>query len=160
MASLWFRYPRLCSSKPRHLTPSQSIKASYTSLKLVPRPAPHKFHSQTRTMVEHAPAYRGNGDNGDEGSTEGEINAWKHRAPYRVRDSDPEFHVRYEASCHCGKIRYQLSREKPLAAKYCHCHTCQKLHGMRPLIQHLSAVSSSYLPGFMFKLYADEVKIL
>ena len=79
-------------------------------------------------MVEHAPAYRANGDNGDDGSTEGEINAWKLRAPYRIHDNDPDFHVRYEGNCHCGKIRYQLSREKPLDAKYCHCHTCQKLH--------------------------------
>ncbi|KAF6222369.1 hypothetical protein HO133_001455 [Letharia lupina] len=80
-------------------------------------------------MAEHASSYRANGDNGDEGNTEGDLNAWKHRAPYKVHDSDPNFHARYEASCHCGKIRYQLSREKPLDSKYCHCTTCQKLHG-------------------------------
>jgi hypothetical protein len=26
-----------------------------------------------------------------------------------------------------------LSREKPLAAKYCHCTTCQRLHGVRTM---------------------------
>lgn len=88
-----------------------------------------QFHTTTRTMAEHTSSYRANGDNGDDGSTEGEFNQWKHRAPYRVHDNDPNFHARYEASCHCGKIRYQLSREKPLDAKYCHCTTCQKLHG-------------------------------
>ncbi|KAL8802943.1 MAG: hypothetical protein Q9182_003493 [Xanthomendoza sp. 2 TL-2023] len=73
--------------------------------------------------------YNANGDNGDMGSTEGELNEWKHRAPYRVHDKQEGFKVRYEASCHCGKVQYQLSREKPLDAKYCHCTTCQKIHG-------------------------------
>ncbi|CAD6568069.1 MAG: hypothetical protein ASARMPRED_001401 [Alectoria sarmentosa] len=72
-------------------------------------------------MAQQASTYRNNGDNGDEGNTEGEFNEWKHRAPYKVHDNDPNFHARYEASCHCGKVRYQLSREKPLDSKYCHC---------------------------------------
>ncbi|KAI9787312.1 MAG: hypothetical protein M1816_007660 [Peltula sp. TS41687] len=54
---------------------------------------------------------------------------WKTRAPYAIHKSGDEFHARYEASCHCGRVNYQLSREKPLAAKYCHCTTCQTLHG-------------------------------
>ena len=90
----------------------------------------HLHTSLTRTMPEHASTYRANGDNGDDGSTEGELNEWKHRAPYRVHDNDPNFHVRYSGSCHCGRVQYQLSREKPLDAKYCHCTTCQKIHGM------------------------------
>ncbi|KAI4169551.1 MAG: hypothetical protein LQ343_005631 [Gyalolechia ehrenbergii] len=73
--------------------------------------------------------YNANGDNGDPGSTEGDLNAWKHRPPYRVHDKAEDFKVRYEGSCHCGKVKYQLSREKPLDAKYCHCTTCQKIHG-------------------------------
>ena len=85
-----------------------------------------RFHTSTQNMES---TYRQNGDNGDEGSTDGEHNQWKFRAPYKVHDNDPNFNARYEASCHCGKIRYQLSREKPLDAKYCHCTTCQKLHG-------------------------------
>ncbi|KAL6721699.1 hypothetical protein ACLMJK_000803 [Lecanora helva] len=76
-----------------------------------------------------ASTYRANGDNGDDGSTEGELNQWKFRAPYKVHDNDPNFHARYHGSCHCGKIQYQLSREKPLDSKYCHCTTCQKIHG-------------------------------
>ena len=88
-----------------------------------------QLQTVTRTMAEQASTYRANGDNGDEGSTEGEHNQWKFRAPYKVHDNDPNFHARYQASCHCGKIKYQLSREKPLDSKYCHCTTCQKLHG-------------------------------
>ena len=53
---------------------------------------------------------------------------WKKNAPYKLHEP-AAFNARYEASCHCGKVTYQLSREKPLAAKYCHCTTCQRLHG-------------------------------
>ncbi|CAF9904078.1 MAG: hypothetical protein HETSPECPRED_003348 [Heterodermia speciosa] len=70
-----------------------------------------------------------NGDNGDHGELEGDHNQWKFRAPYKVHDNDPNFKTRYHASCHCGKVQYQLSREKPLDSKFCHCTTCQKLHG-------------------------------
>ncbi len=57
------------------------------------------------------------------------LDEWKHRAPYKIHENDANFKVRYEGGCHCGRVRYQLSREKPLDAKYCHCTTCQKLHG-------------------------------
>ena len=76
----------------------------------------------------------------DHQSTEGELNQWKFRAPYKIHENDPEFHVRYEGSCHCGKVKYQLSREKPLDSKYCHCTTCQKLHGE---IKNLSSTFST-----------------
>ena len=57
------------------------------------------------------------------------LDDWKYRAPYKVHENDPNFNVRYEGGCHCGRVKYQLSREKPLDAKYCHCTTCQTLHG-------------------------------
>jgi len=67
---------------------------------------------------------------------EGEHNDWKFREPYKIhdqlnrgKDGGKGFNVLYEASCHCGRVEYQLSREKPLDAKYCHCTTCQVLHG-------------------------------
>ena len=63
------------------------------------------------------------------GEEQKDLDAWKYRAPYKVHENDPNFKVRYEGSCHCGKVQYQLSREKPLDAKYCHCSTCQTLHG-------------------------------
>lgn len=88
-------------------------------------------HTRPRNMSNST--YAANGDNGDLGSTEGELNAWKHRAPYKVHDNAEDFKVRYEGSCHCGRIKYQLSREKPLDSKYCHCTTCQKIHGKHPL---------------------------
>ncbi|KAH7026383.1 Mss4-like protein [Microdochium trichocladiopsis] len=40
-----------------------------------------------------------------------------------------KFEKKLEAQCHCGRVRYWISRDKPLVAKFCHCHGCQKLHG-------------------------------
>ena len=57
-----------------------------------------------------------------------EKDQWKFAPPYSMHDPK-EFKARYEASCHCGKVKYQLSREKPLDSKLCHCTTCQTQHG-------------------------------
>ena len=57
------------------------------------------------------------------------LDEWKTRAPYAIHKNDDEFNARYEGSCHCGRVQYQLNRDKPLNAKYCHCTTCQTLHG-------------------------------
>jgi len=53
---------------------------------------------------------------------------WKTRMPYKMQPKT-DFHAIYDASCHCGRVKYELSRKKPLDAKFCHCKTCQKLHG-------------------------------
>jgi hypothetical protein len=60
---------------------------------------------------------------------EGSHNEWKFRVPYKVHENDKNFKALYEGSCHCGRVQYQLSRKKPLDAKFCHCSTCQTLHG-------------------------------
>lgn len=54
--------------------------------------------------------------------------AWKKRAPYRVHEPNENFDVKYEANCHCGKVKYQLNRKEPLDSKLCHCTTCQTQH--------------------------------
>ena len=124
MASCCARTQRILFSPHRlHVTTRVFRPASGTASRLKQL----QSHTSTRNM---ASTYTANGENGDPGSTEGELNAWKHRPPYKVHDNDPNFHARYEASCHCGKVQYQLSREKPLDAKFCHCTTCQKLHGL------------------------------
>jgi hypothetical protein len=64
-------------------------------------------------------------------STSG-ISEWKQRPPYRVHDKQADFDVKYEANCHCGKVKYQLSRREPLDSKLCHCTTCQTQHGKLP----------------------------
>lgn len=65
-------------------------------------------------------------------SLEGPENEWKFKAPYKIHENSDEgekFEAKLEGHCHCGKVHYQLSRDKPLDAKYCHCTTCQRLHG-------------------------------
>lgn len=59
--------------------------------------------------------------------TEGK-HEWKQSPPYAVHDSGKDFDVKLEASCHCGKVQYQLSRDTPLQSKFCHCTTCQTQH--------------------------------
>jgi len=59
---------------------------------------------------------------------DGEHNDWKFREPYKMHENG-NFNALYEGACHCGKVQYQLSREKPLASKFCHCSTCQVIHG-------------------------------
>jgi len=54
---------------------------------------------------------------------------YKNRPPYRTTDKDEQFEKRYTAHCHCARIKYWLSREKPLATKFCHCIDCQSQHG-------------------------------
>lgn len=90
------------------------------------------FHTTTFKMAPSAtekPQAKSSGSNSSD--VEGEQNEWKFRAPYKVHENKDGggFNTLYEASCHCGRVKYQLSREKPLDAKYCHCTTCQVLHG-------------------------------
>jgi len=59
-----------------------------------------------------------------------EEDGWKYQNPYRVREASEDFEVKWTGSCQCGMIQYQLSRERPLASKFCHCTTCQQLHGV------------------------------
>jgi hypothetical protein len=42
----------------------------------------------------------------------------KFRAPYKTHHDNKGFNALYEASCYCGRVNYQLSREKPLDAKH------------------------------------------
>jgi hypothetical protein len=53
---------------------------------------------------------------------------YKHRPPY-VMKNEAEFGAKWRGKCVCGKVTYLLKQEKPLNAKYCHCHGCQALHG-------------------------------
>lgn len=41
---------------------------------------------------------------------------------------DIGFIAKYQASCFCGAVRYEVSAD-PVDAKICHCTTCQRLHG-------------------------------
>ncbi|KAK0610668.1 Mss4-like protein [Bombardia bombarda] len=63
-------------------------------------------------------------------TTHREEDQWKHRPPYRLNDDGgKDFVAKWKGKCHCGAVQYELSRDKPLASKYCHCTTCQRMHG-------------------------------
>jgi len=47
------------------------------------------------------------------------------RPPYTKA---PDFKAKYSASCFCGATQWEFSQD-PLDAMYCHCETCQTLHG-------------------------------
>lgn len=101
-------------------------------------PTPQNPHRQFTTSFSKMAPSKEDKDAAKKSSkpheVEGEKNEWKFRAPYKVhsKENDGDFKALYEGSCHCGRVQYQLSREKPLDAKYCHCTTCQVLHGMSP----------------------------
>ena len=42
--------------------------------------------------------------------------------------ADDSFVAKYRARCHCQAVRYEI-RADPIDAKFCHCRTCQVLHG-------------------------------
>lgn len=136
---------RILKPFPSILSPPNLVARARGAVLPSPSPSPSPFHiphlpfsfpfySRIRPTERQARAMTSNvngenGNNGDDGALEGEHNQWKFRAPYRIHEDPAHFHARYEGSCHCGRIQYQLSREKPLDAKYCHCTTCQKIHG-------------------------------
>lgn len=53
--------------------------------------------------------------------------AWKSQPPYKAHAS---FRALYSGCCHCGLVQYEISSAQPLDAKFCHCRTCQVLHGL------------------------------
>lgn len=54
---------------------------------------------------------------------------WKHRPPYQIQSPDEFGEAKWSGSCQCGQVTYKIRQEKPLIAKYCHCHGCQVMHG-------------------------------
>ena len=56
------------------------------------------------------------------------ITTWQQSAPYVSPSQDKEFVAKYTASCMCGDVQYAVDCD-PVAAKYCHCTSCQRLHG-------------------------------
>lgn len=57
-----------------------------------------------------------------------QVSDWQHNTPYLLASEDKDFRIKYTASCMCGEVQYAVDCD-PVAAKYCHCTSCQKLHG-------------------------------
>ncbi|KXH61429.1 hypothetical protein CSAL01_05255, partial [Colletotrichum salicis] len=58
---------------------------------------------------------------------------WKTQAPYiapgKSHPHGDVFHKKIRGACQCGQVTYWLSKDEPLASKFCHCRDCQKMHG-------------------------------
>ena len=55
-------------------------------------------------------------------------NVRKANVPYVAPSKDEDFQSKYTAACMCGRVQYAVDSE-PVAAKFCHCTSCQILHG-------------------------------
>jgi len=51
---------------------------------------------------------------------------WLHKPPYNW--SSDKFKADWHASCFCGNLEFEFVG-KPWASKFCHCKTCQRIHG-------------------------------
>lgn len=78
-------------------------------------------------------------------TTHREEDQWKKAPPYRIHEKNDNFDVKWKGKCHCGAVQYELSREKPLDSKYCHCTTCQRLHGVCVVLPYLRWPSAKKL---------------
>jgi hypothetical protein len=121
-------YHAVCRSR-------SSPQSPVLGLRTAKQHQPRKFSAMTQNQEAHQ--YQAGA------TTHKKEDEWKHREPYRIHDKAEDFEVKWEGQCHCGRVQYELSRDKPLAAKYCHCTTCQRLHGVSAQKRCQTAPSSS-----------------
>lgn len=62
---------------------------------------------------------------------------WQQDIPYQLASEDKKIEIKYTASCMCGQVQYAVDCD-PVAAKYCHCKSCQRLHGTLPALHVVS----------------------
>lgn len=117
--------PRSFTTTPLLPTTKLSL-ASATLPPTMPLPA-QKDTTPPNEIIAHPPSKSPETTHSKQSHSSSE--EWKFKPPYLVHDSPDDFPAKHKASCHCGKVKYRLSREKPLAAKFCHCTTCQTIHG-------------------------------
>lgn len=119
----------ISSSRPRahicNLTLTQH-QIAYTRLAIL-FPPTYTFSTISRFYNDATAKVDMDKDQSRGESTTG-VSEWKQRAPYRVHEPNEHFDTKYEANCHCGRVKYQLSRREPLDSKLCHCTTCQTQH--------------------------------
>ncbi|KAI1658924.1 Mss4-like protein [Daldinia decipiens] len=112
-------------STPSPLIPTTAYPAQYSRLKPSPL-SKIEFHSTRKNMGQT----RSETETGAEtGAVRDSIEDWKSKPPYRTTPGNEHFDKKWTAHCHCGRVKYWLSRDKPLSVKFCHCVDCQALHG-------------------------------
>ncbi|KAI1813527.1 Mss4-like protein [Poronia punctata] len=107
---------------------SCSHKSEFGVTTSSPSPAPKLFHTMSNVQDKRPEAGEGKGGH-MQNTPSKKDDDYKNRPPYRTAEKNKDFEKKYTAHCHCGRVKYWLSREKPLAAKFCHCIDCQAQHG-------------------------------
>ncbi|KAG9028171.1 hypothetical protein FRB95_006787 [Tulasnella sp. JGI-2019a] len=54
---------------------------------------------------------------------------WQQSPSFTRLPDSPEFKAVYDGQCNCRRIKFKVGCQKPLDAQFCHCLTCQSLHG-------------------------------
>lgn len=98
------------SADPTSNAPPHTLPKPNSPFRPASRPGPPITHS--REMAEDKP-----------------LEDWESQPPYKPASQRPDFVAEHRGSCHCGRVEYSLSRDRPLSSKYCHCRDCQVLHG-------------------------------
>lgn len=122
------RSARLCSLKQKltHLQAATTVNLSRGQFSiLIQGPRRIRLPTSTFRIAMGDPKELHNGNTADEDD-------WRNQAPYKEYKKGEGFDledIKHEASCHCGRVQYQLNREVPLDSKLCHCRDCQVQHG-------------------------------
>jgi len=54
---------------------------------------------------------------------------WKSQPPYALEDPKKPKKALFKGCCHCHDVTFEIYVDKPKGSHFCHCDTCQKLHG-------------------------------
>ena len=84
-----------------------------------------------------------------------QVSEWQRNTPYLLASEDKDFQIKYTASCMCGEVQYAVDCD-PVAAKYCHCTSCQKLHGK--LTTSASSQTSKHQLNNLSPLHLQELR--
>lgn len=109
-------------------------------------PAPITSTSNKNLSSTFTSSHQGSGDDDE---------TWKTDHPYKTPTPEESARAIWHGSCHCGTVQYTLSREEPLASKYCHCSDCQTMHGVSNYERHpvhLSSLRKTPSPALQSRL--------
>lgn len=131
--------PFLCHSRPLPLRTPPSLFNRISFIHFQPTTA--KMANNTQYGGDPLPDVGATYPSQNNQSKSGEDD-WTKRPPYSIRSPEEFGPVKWRGKCQCGQVTYQLSRDRPLKSKFCHCRGCQVTHGMSAVL-----VVASYLRG-------------
>ena len=111
----------LCRPLPPRAPPVSSCRI-YSPLHVTPRMA-------GLAQYGGSPLPEVGATNPSKNNSKSDEDDWTKRPPYSIRSPEEFGPVKWRGKCQCGQVTYQLSRDRPLKAKFCHCRGCQVMHG-------------------------------